>query len=244
MRSEPAHPGQRPVGIVLGIVAFALLAASLFVPWYMYQLSASGPYSASETTSFYIGNGSNAIQYTCTGAYSPCPPPTNYGNVSGKPLPKTGQGSVLLQYLVFAAIALGVIGVIVAAATRRNPGRARAAMAILVVAGLVALAAPITQFATQPMSLHSDTGSSDGPAGSFFGSNSTNLGSGETVSSSWGPTYGWYVALAAFVLLLVGGIAEGRARKPGLAPATSEQPAGAPTGPEPSSPPAAPHPPS
>ncbi|MHB1434700.1 MAG: hypothetical protein ACYCPN_01965 [Thermoplasmata archaeon] len=242
MAMQKVGGGRRSAGAILAVVAFVILIAALFVPWYSFSESASGPYfTGSQTTNFYIGNGSNSVQFTCTGNQS-CPSSTNYGNVSGTALTKTGQDSVLLQYVVIGAIVVGALGAIMAFAGRHRPGRGRAAIALLVVACLITIAAPITQMAVQPGALHSDLKSSGmtngaGPWNSFFGSNKTTHGP-ETVTTTWGPSTGWYLAFGAFVLFLVGAILSTRREKgpsPVAAPATGTPgPVMAPPGPPPS----------
>lgn len=210
----------RTVGSVIVLVGAILLIAALFTPWYMEQFSNSG---ATQTLNAYPGipSSSGTIQYTCSGVPS-CPGSTSY---SAKNLTNAGNIAEAGYFLIIVGVVLGLIGAILGFTSRDNPSRARPAMTMAIVAMILAIAAVGAYAAALPSAIGSDTPghSGTGPWSSFYGS--TSLGGG---TLSWGPGIGWYLAIVAFVLLLVGMIVLARARKDPSEPA-SVAPAAPPT---------------
>lgn len=208
------------VGAAIVLVGAILLIAALFTPWYMEQFSASG---ASTTLNAYPGipSSSGTIQYTCSGLPSgaSCPGSTSY---SAKNLTNTGNIAEAGYFLIIVGLVLGLIGAILGFTSRNNPSRARPAMTMAIVAMILAIAAVGAFAAALPSAIGSDTPghSGTGPWSSFYGS--TSLGGG---TLTWGPGIGWYLAIVAFVLLLVGMIVLARARREPPAPAVAAVPA-------------------
>ncbi|MCI4367197.1 MAG: hypothetical protein L3K08_05555 [Thermoplasmata archaeon] len=90
-----------------------------------------------------------------------------------------------------------------------RPGRLRYGTGLTVVGTLMGFLAPILVAVAQPSALTADThgasAPSTGPWVSFIGSDSV-----QGMTITWGPTYGWYLALAAGALLLVAAFLFGR----------------------------------
>ena len=213
------------VGAVIILVGAILLIAALFMPWYAVQVSYSG---ISVTQNSYPGlpSSNGTIQYSCSGLPSGghCPSQTSYNSAREN---NTGTIAETGYFLIIVGFVLGLIGAILGFTSRNNARRARPAMTLAIVAMIVAIAT-VGMFAVAlPTAVGQDspghTGS--GPWSSFFGSgNSTSFGvPGGTLT--WGPGIGWYLAIGAFVVFLVGMIILARARREPLEPAPVSVPA-------------------
>lgn len=236
-RSPPVRVGMskggRMVGAAVILVGAILMIVALFTPWYMEQISDSG---RTITLNSYPGMPSTngTIQYSCSGLPSgyQCPSQTSY---SADHLNNTGTIAETGYYLIILGFIFGLIGAILGFASGNKPGRARSGMTMAIVAMVVAIAA-VGMFAVAlPTAIGQDTPNhtGTGPWSSFYGSgNASSYGlPGGTLS--WGPATGWYLAIGAFVLFLVGMIILARARREPPEPAATAPAAAAPAAPPP-----------
>jgi hypothetical protein len=201
------------VGAAIVLVAAILMLVALFTPWYMEQVSFHG---ATETLNAYPGMPSTngTIQYTCSGLPSgvQCPSQTSY---TAEKFNNTGTIAEAGFYLIIVSFVLGFIGAVLGFASGKNARRAGPARTLAIVALVVAIAA-VGMFAVAlPTAIGQDSPghTGTGPWSSFFGSsNATGMGfPGGTLT--WGPGIGWYLAIVAFVLFLVGMFVLRRAMK-------------------------------
>jgi len=205
--------GGRVVGAVIILVGAILLIAALFMPWYAVQVSYSG---ISVTQNSYPGlpSSNGTIQYTCSGLPSgaSCPSQTSYNTAREN---NTATIAETGYFLIIVGFVLGLIGAILGFTSRNNAHRARPAMTLAIVAMIVAIAT-VGMFAVAlPTAIGQDSPnhSGNGPWSSFFGSgNVAGLGPSGS-SATWGPGIGWYLAIGAFVVFLVGMIILALARK-------------------------------
>ncbi len=217
-----AKRGRTLAAIVL-LIAVVLTIAALFLPWYSEEFSAAG---FSETQNAYLGfpTTNGTIQYTCSSNVPNCHPSSSYSAQNATHVGSLAEAGYLL---IIVDAVLGLVAVGLAFASRNNPRRAGAAIALGVVAMLIVIAAAGYFAVALPGAIASDTPnhSGSGPWSSFIGSNTTS-----GLSLTWGPTIGWYLAIGAFVLFLVGAIILARSRKdpPAPAPAVVPTPAAAP----------------
>ena len=223
----------RLVGAIIVLVGAILLIAAAFMPWYTYEQTGSGPVSGSVTQNSYPGlpSQSGTIQYTCsgnTGSVCPTNTSTSYSNLN---LSNTGALAETGYFMMIGGFVLGLIGAVLGLASRKRPGRAMGGAALAIVAMILAVAAPALFAVQLPGALGNDVKNhpSSGPWSTFIGSNSTNVGGGETVNTTGGPAIGWYLSIGAFVVLLIGAIILARARKEPPSPAPTTVPAPATT---------------
>ena len=218
-----AKRGRMISGIIV-LIGAILLFAAIAVPWYTVKFSEG---SASESINFYPGTPSQGgtIQYSCS-SIPTCPSSTSYTGAS-PPLNNTGMIAETGFFLLIAGGVLGLIGALLAVASRGNSRRARPAMALAVIALIIAIAAPSLYAVALPGAISKDmpkeTGS--GPWSTFIGSNSTTGGA----SLNWGPAVGWYLAFGAFVVILIGLILLMRYRKDPAEPVPVAAPAAVPS---------------
>jgi hypothetical protein len=218
--------GSRIAGAAIVLVGAILLLASLLTPWYTEQVSVSG---ATENQNAYTGlpDSNGTIQYSCSNLPTgvSCPSQSSY---TQDRLNNTGLIAETGYFLIIGGIILGLVGAIIGLTSGNNPRRAGPARTLAVVSLILAIVAVAAFAVALPMALSNDIKghSGDGPWSSFFGSgNSSSYGiPGGTLT--WGPGFGWYFAIVAFVLLLVGAVLLARGRKdavavPTPAPATS-----------------------
>jgi hypothetical protein len=193
--------GGRFIASVIILVGAIVLISALFMPWYSYKTPVG---TGSVTITFYPGMpGTNGtIQYSCSGLPS-CPAQTSY---STQDLNNTGTIAEVGYYLLIVGFVLGIIGAIVGIASRSKPRRAHTAVPLAVIALILAIVAVGLFAAELPTAISNDVKShtGSGPWSSFFGSSS---------GASWGPAIGWYLAIVAFVFLLVGVIVLAIARR-------------------------------
>ncbi len=203
----------RMVGAVIVLVGAILLVAALFMPWYTESFSASG-ITVSENAYPGFPSTNGTIQYTCSGLPSgaSCEPQTSYSDAK---LNNSGTIAEVGFFLIIVGVIFGIIGAIIGLTSRSNPRRARSAATMAIVAMIVAIAAVGMFAAALPTAIGQDTPghSGSGPWSSFFGSTSASRFGITGGTLSWGPSIGWYLAIAAFVVLLVGMVVLMRARK-------------------------------
>lgn len=210
---------------VLAIIGAILLIASAFLGWYVVSISENAlGVSVTATETFLPGSSytSNALGSTTTQSYS------------SSHLNNTGGLFMITQYILIGGFVLALLGGILyfASTMRGRESWSKPAMILLVLALLLAIVAPAYVAGALPGAFKSDspTGQStntSGPWSSFIGSCSTGSGcfggqgggGGSSGTATWGPGVGWYLAVVAFVLLLVSVILLWRAK---MAPAESD----------------------
>jgi len=218
----------RLIGAVVVLVGALLLIVSAFTPWYMEQFSGHG---ITVTANAYPGipSSNGTIQYSCSGlpTGAKCLDQTSYTNAR---LNNTGNLAEAGFFLAIGGFVLALLGAVLGFMSRSNPRRAGSAFALSLVAMLIAIAAVGMFAAALPGAQANDTPghTGSGPWSSFIGSaNSTGVfGAPISGNFTWGPGIGWYLALVAFVILLIGAILIFRSRRdPEPAPATVPAPA-------------------
>lgn len=222
----------RLIGAIIVLIGAIVLITALFMPWYTEKVSIAGE---TTTVNFFPGlpSQSGAISWSCSGGAS-CP--SNETSYSGFVPPLTNVGNIAETgfFLLILGFIIGIVATAFGAMSRGNSRRVAPAIWLTVIAVILALIAPILFAATLPGAISKDIpststerfGSSSGPWSTFMGSTSiaTPFGS---VSLNWGPGIGWYMAFAAFVVLLIGLILLLINRKdlPEPAPTTAAAPA-------------------
>jgi len=236
---------RRLVGAIIVLIGAVLLIAAAFLPWYMVEEKATvGTYNITIDRNSYPGlPGSNGtIQFSCSGLPPefPCSAQTSYNDAR---MNNTGNIAEAGYFMMIVGFVLGLVGALMGIMSRSNARRSGMAIVLAVIAMILAVAAVGLFAALLPGAIGSDaTGhTGTGPWSSFFGSsnNATNLGTPPGGTASWGPAIGWYMALVAFVILLIGVIVIMMARKdvePAPAPAPAA-PAAAPGAPPATPPP-------
>jgi len=192
------------VGAAIVLVAAILMLVALLTPWYMEQVSDSG---VSVTLNAYPGlpSTNGTIQFTCSGLPSgeSCTPQSSY---TAEKLNNTGNIAEAGFFLIIVGFVLGLIGAILGFTSGKNARRAGPARTLAIVALVVAIAAVAMFAVALPTAIGQDSPghTGTGPWSSFFGSgNASSMGlPGGTLT--WGPGIGWYLAIGAFVLFLVG----------------------------------------
>lgn len=225
-----SNKGRRLVASIIVLIGAILLIVALLTPWYMTKISNA---YATETQTFYPGipSDNGTIQYSCSGHIS-CPSQTSYSKLNYN---NTGAIAEAGFFMLLIGAILGIIAVIFGAMSRGNARRVRPAIALAVIALILALAAPSIYAVVLPGAVGKDIPNaarptSSGPWGSFMGSSSFTEPIIGSNTLNWGPTDGWYLAFAAFVVLLIGVILLIAFRKdpPEPAPATVPAPTAAP----------------
>lgn len=202
-----SNKGRRLVASIIVLIGAILLIVAVLTPWYTTKISNA---AGSETQSFYPGlpSQNGTIQYSCSGQI-PCPPQTSYSTLNYN---NTGAIAEAGFYLLIVGAILGIIGMIFGVMSRGNPRRAGTAIALAVVALILAVAAPSIYAGVLPGAVNKDIPTvarppiSGGPWSTFMGSSSFTEPVVGSTTFSWGPTTGWYIAFAAFVVLLIGAI--------------------------------------
>lgn len=206
------QPLKASIGGSLILVATALCLLSLFLAWY--GIAATATASANGTTATVNANETfyplnhYSVTLTCKGTSYCFSNTTNSGSYSQNSSDHLGQLYDAVAGIMIGGIAVGVAGGILAIITR---GKSRWAATFALVALILVALGPILLLVAQPAVLNSEGGSSSGssPRNSFFGSCSgsgcsSSVAPGETVSGSWGPSWGWYLSLASLAPLAAG----------------------------------------
>ncbi|MFZ0892756.1 MAG: hypothetical protein WB778_00880 [Thermoplasmata archaeon] len=196
---------RRRWGAALVLAGVILLIASLFVGWWSLEVSGFG-ITETLVLGFPVPNGGNGVSFECGGNLSQfiqhCPASETYSNAS---LNATGTLYTAIQFLVFGGVVLGLLGGVLALRTGAVGPRRKLTIVLVTLALALSLAAPAALALAQPAAMHADypkgTVGSNGtsPTNSFWGTNST-----DGIAYDWGASVGWYVALGAFLLILVG----------------------------------------
>jgi hypothetical protein len=229
----------RLIAAVIILVGAVLLIAAVFMPWYAEQASynVSGQ-SITVTRNAYLGmpSSNGTLQYACTGLPSgvSCGTQTSYNSADSN---NTGNIAEAVYFMGIAGFVLGFIGAILGLMSRGNSRRIIPAVALAIVGMILAIAAVGVFAVALPGAISSDTPghTGSGPWSSFFGStNGSTFGIPISGSVTWGPAVGWYLAIGAFVLLLIGVVFLLRYRRdppapvPAAAPAPGSMPMAAP----------------
>ena len=212
----------RILGAIIILVGAVLLIAALFTPWYEIQLKeSSGGVSVTGTYHTYPGlpstNGTVQTTYSCSGLPSGAScPATNTTSYSKADLNSTGQLAETGYFLLIGGFILGLIGAILGFASGRRGRRGGGAIALGVVAMILAVAAFGLFAVMLPAAIGNDSPDHqgfNGPWSSFMGSGNSSYFGLPGGTATWGPGIGWYLAIGAFVVLLVGVIVLGLSRK-------------------------------
>jgi hypothetical protein len=201
------------VGGSILLVGTLMLLVGLFLAWYSITESGS---TISDTISF---SPDGQVSVNGGGISASASYATAHLNTTG------GLYTIVEGLLVVGVLVAGIGGAL-AVATVWRPGLRTAAVVLGAVALVFAIAGPIVLLVDQPAALNSDFTSQNGygafgggsasgvssPTNSFIGSASANGN-----SLAWGPTIGWYLAIVAGALCLVGAIVTLTAR-PSLDP--------------------------
>jgi len=227
---------RRLVGGIIVLIGAILLISAVFIPWYEYQAKVTTAIGSGTTTiNSYPGfpNENGTIQCSASGTAA-CP----YSQTSYQKADYNNTGVIAETgfFLLIVGFIFGFIGAILGVASRGNPGRARPAIILAVIAMILAVVTPVLFMATLPGAQSKDIPTSErttgsGPWSSFFGSNSSTIttpGGQITVNLSWGAGVGWYLSFVAFVILLIGLIFLFRYRTDPPEPAPVSTPAAAP----------------
>ena len=203
---------------ILCLVAMVLAAASVVLPWYLMGFD-PGPPPPPTCHGMCWEASLNATHFYLFGECYVVNPATSYdmGSVTscvGFPgEPNTGRLYAAVAGLVISGVVLGVVATrlgLQLAWTRRPKKIAvvRLAPWLVIVSGVLLLAAPLILLVGQPSVFTMDTvtfGCSPlGPAQSFWGA------CGEpTVSTGgnvWGPDLGWFFSIGAAAAMFIGGM--------------------------------------
>jgi hypothetical protein len=208
----PDRARRRLAGGVIALVGAFLLMAAVFLPWYALDLKRSGTPSGSfeTTTDYYLGlpSSANTIQYSCSYSGTGAPPSCAAGNsYSGLSLNNVGVIAEVSALLIWAGSALGIFAGALVAVFRKNTSWITPAIVLGILATIFGFAASGLFAGLLPGAFSKDLGSSasggGGPTSSFWGSTSAMTPSG-LISSAWGPSTGWYLALAGSGILFAG----------------------------------------
>jgi len=218
-RRRSASPHRSVIGGTLFLIGVVMLIVTLFVGWYAATATAtttsgSGSTSVTGTETFYPLNQVMA-SFSCSGQSCNGTLSTT-DSYSQAGIHDVGNLYTIVVVFVSAGIALTLAAAVFALT---SAGRRSGWALLLAVIGIVLVAAaPTILLGAQPSLLKSDEGGSGGaasgnatasPASSFFGSCSGSgcggtLANGQSASGSWGPSWGWYLCLAALAPLVTG----------------------------------------
>lgn len=209
-------------GSALLLIAAILLIVAAFVGWYATSISATESgggqsISITGTITFYPGTTVKDTSSCSGSSFCSALSSSNTTSYSNLGLNKTGMWYALVEYLSIGGFVVGIIAAILGFMTRGKGGMMMGVVALAAIALILSIATPMLLLAVQPGALNSDSSghggmfggtNGSGPWSSFFGSCSGSgcgVGGGLSGSSaSWGPSLGWYLAIVAFVLFLIG----------------------------------------
>lgn len=214
-------PFVKGIGAFCLLIASVVLIAALVAPWYSFESAATQPHSPEDsvTQSSYPGlaSANGTVRYTCV-VLAPCPSQTSYTNAREN---NTGEIAEAGFFILIGGFVLGIVASAAGFFSRRNPRLTHPAIEMAVFALVLAVAAPTLFAVALPGAVAKDVPTSErpsatstGPWSSFFGSSATSLPGGVTQTLTWGPSIGWYLAIGAFILLLIGAILLYRSRRP------------------------------
>ena len=185
----------------LGVV---LVLAAMVGTWWSVSFAVSGLITASGGGDFGLFGGTTRL-VTPIGSQTST---VSYGNA-------THVGSVFSTAALFAFIGLvlggGMIGA--NATARSRPGMRRVGGALGIVAFLLTLLSAVYVMTSLPTAINLDsgaTGTSDYAISGFWGTQTTTLFT-TSATVAWAAGWGWYAALVAAVLFLIGAVGSFRA---------------------------------
>jgi len=205
----PAAPPQPPkkngwiAPFIVLVVGVVLLGTTIGFGWYSISESYAtrgDSYNGSLNTNLFYCTTTSFTMNNSTGSYSTSATTCGSGNSTHTvDLYDTALG------LVIAGLAVSVLAAVTTFTRRKSDSKPLMLPFILaIVAGLLALAAPLALLIGLPGAVAADTncGSNcQGPASSFSGSDTVS-----GISMTYGPGIGWYLAVVASVVLIVGAI--------------------------------------
>lgn len=206
--ADPSRPGaRRPFGYrhrrrtnasILLTLGFVLSAIALGTAWWSISSGTTSQYYTPGQTYSCIGTGCAQTFYSYTNSIS-----AQMGTLYGA-----------IEYMVIGAVLLAIIAALFAffGAYGVTYGRGQLQMVVLfsVLAGILLAASVIYVAVAQPSALQASTAGCNGPSycTSFFFGSYTAGG----VTSSYGPSVGWFAALIGFLLLIIGAVGYSRTR--------------------------------
>jgi hypothetical protein len=189
--------GRRLTASTLILVAAILLTVSLFVSWWTANVSGGG---TNETLYFLPGYSYSATGNAGMGVFS------GSQTYAAAGFTHLGQLYEVVLWVgivsLIAAFIAAILGYIGAFGVFRSRAGHRATLVLTVVSFVTAVLLPPLVTLGQPGAFAADSnggcGAGTSPCNSFWGSMTT-----DGVTSSWGADVGWYLALAAAVLVVV-----------------------------------------
>ncbi|MGA7923512.1 MAG: hypothetical protein WCA77_06005 [Thermoplasmata archaeon] len=187
--AAPRFATKRLAASILVLVSGILAGVSAFTPWWIASLSGS----TTGSTDFYPGASFSIVNSKGVVTWFTYASRPDVSSLSGI------YEGVLAMTLVVLILALVVaaIGVLAATWHIRNPARHRLIMLLIVVLFVISLIAIILVPVAQPSSTTGCAGSGQTVCNSFWGS-----ASGGGLSTMWGASAGWYLAIASAVVLV------------------------------------------
>jgi len=198
------------IAAVLFLVGAILLIAAFLAPWYSYDQEWAGGSvfnHGTQNATYYLGPpwASGPISYTCSGNAMCLFQPT-YSDAHEN---NTGLVAAISSGLLIAGCSVGTITAILAVVVRPHPGRPSPVISCALLALFLAIAAPVVFSASLSGAFSRDFPNATcggtsypGPWSSFSGSATAICGMVGS-SYSWGPLIGWYLSIAAAVVLMV-----------------------------------------
>jgi hypothetical protein len=205
LRRAGYRHGRRAGAALLFLVAFVLAGVAVGTPWWTESVSGHG---ATISQSFFPGT---EVLLTCvqSNAGPGVCGNTNTVDTTYQATGYNATGAIYagIEYLLAGALAVALAAAVLGllGAFGLNFGRRQLTLTLLlgILAFVLLLAAPTWAAAGQPAALQADGatghGQPAGPTSSFWGANTTG-----GVSWTWGADVGWYCAVGAAALLLVG----------------------------------------
>lgn len=195
--------GRRWILAILAIICVGLVGGTLVASWYTDSVTAG---AGTSTVNYQLWNTCTVTGPTGTVTWvTPCYAPGN-----------SGVSNILTasQWLEVAALVMGLvafgfalIALVGYSVSRHQP---RVIFVMLMLSFVVAIAGPIWMAVQFPSALATSGCTAPAPCSSFWGMGTTALmtpgSSTVTGPGVWGPGIGWYVAIAASILFLLGAV--------------------------------------
>ncbi len=202
---------RRTLAGILCLVGFLVLAAAILTPWYAITEDFG---NGTTVTTQYFNPGASGFT-SCTGQNCP-----SFNNAPfsyfGNSLSAVGNLYLTLEAALIVTLIVGILGTLVVFAASmgylQRRSMLRTGMFLVLLAAILSLVISVGAAAAQPAAFNIDTSGhlpSQSPANSYIGSCSGSSTAGQgfcspNESSGWGPSVGWFLGLAAFVLFLLG----------------------------------------
>ena len=210
------------VGIATGSVAVVRAIGAIFGPWWTLQSQATfavGPVSVSldAHNEFGLFGASAFFQMGSTTSSNT----TNYNNA-----PHIGSVFTFATILLVLGLVCGVGLVVLGALSGSRPSYQRLGGLLGILAFVVLLVGTLYVMSALPDAVNQDSAApSYGTTFSgFWGTKTSTFGSFGQAAVVWSAGWGWYVALAAAIVFLVGGVALLMAKRPSMAPSMPAPP--------------------